>query len=45
MQNSEVILNNLAKQASKPEFKFDRLYRILYNPDIYVKAYSNIYSN
>lgn len=45
MQNSEVILNNLAKQAEKPEFKFNRLYRILYNPDIYVKAYSNIYSN
>lgn len=45
MQNSEVILNNLAKQAEKPEFRFNRLYRILYNPDIYVKAYSNIYSN
>lgn len=45
MQSSEVILNNLTKQALKPDFKFDRLYRILYNPDIYIRAYSNIYSN
>ena len=45
MQNSEVILNNLTKQALKPEFMFRKLYRIFYNPDIYRKAYSNIYSN
>ncbi|AOY77013.1 reverse transcriptase/maturase family protein [Clostridium formicaceticum] len=45
MQNSEIVLINLSKQALKPKFKFDRLYRILYNESIYRKAYSNIYSN
>ncbi|HDR3888976.1 TPA: group II intron reverse transcriptase/maturase [Bacillus cereus] len=45
MQNSEIVLINLSKQAKKKDFYFDRLYRILYNPQMYIKAYSNIYKN
>lgn len=45
MQNSEIVLINLSKQAKKGNFYFDRLYRILYNPQMYIKAYSNIYKN
>lgn len=45
MQNSETVLINLSKQASKRDYVFDRLYRNLYNPDFYVKAYANIYKN
>jgi group II intron reverse transcriptase/maturase len=45
MQSSEIVLINLFKQAQNPKFKFDRLYRNLYNMDMYKKAYSNIYSN
>lgn len=45
MQNSEIVLINLSKQAKKGDYYFDRLYRILYNPQMYIKAYSNIYKN
>lgn len=45
MQNPEIILTNLSRQALNKEYKFDRIYRILYNPDMYVKSYANIYKN
>ena len=45
MQNPEIILTNLSKQALDKEYKFNRIYRILYNPDMYVKSYANIYKN
>lgn len=45
MQNSEVVLYNLSKQTLNKEYKFDRLYRNLYNEDFYIKAYTKIYKN
>lgn len=45
MQNSEVVLINLSKQALKENYIHDRLYRILYNPQMYITAFSNIYKN
>lgn len=45
MRNPEIILNNLNQQATKQNYKFERLYRNLYNPDFYLQAYDNIYAN
>jgi len=40
--NSENILIGLSKQAQSKEYQFDRIYRNLYIPDMYIKAYNNI---
>lgn len=45
MQNSEVVLYNLSKQASKEGYCYDRLYRNMYNKEFYIKAYKKIYKN
>ncbi|MBM7556442.1 reverse transcriptase domain-containing protein [Halanaerobacter jeridensis] len=45
MRNPKVVLYNLAKQAKKEDYKFRRIYRNLYNPKFYLKAYDNIYAN
>ena len=45
MQNSEIVLYNLSKQASKDNYQYDRLYRNLYNKALYIKAYTKIYKN
>lgn len=45
MQNSEVILYNLSKHAKTKQYKFKRLYRLLYNKDLYYKAIAKIYKN
>lgn len=45
MQNSETILYNLSKHASNKEYEFKRLYRLLYNKDLYYKAIAKIYKN
>lgn len=45
IRNSEKVFIELSKQAQDKSYQFERLYRILCNPDMYVKAYSNIYSN
>lgn len=45
MRDSEKVLIELSKQARNKEYQFERLYRILCNPDMYTRAYSNIYSN
>jgi group II intron reverse transcriptase/maturase len=45
MQNAEAILSILSqKSAQRKEYVFDRLYRHLFNPDLYLLAYSNIYA-
>ena len=44
MQKPEIILNNLHKQSKNKDYKFRRLYRILYNPDFYYRAYCKIYA-
>ncbi len=38
MRNFETVLYNLAKQAKNREYRFERLIRLLYNPDFYRKA-------
>lgn len=43
--NSETILYNLSKNAENKDYEFKRLYRLLYNKDIYYKAISKIYKN
>ncbi|MEH6892675.1 reverse transcriptase domain-containing protein [Bacillus sp. JJ864] len=45
MQNSEIVLYNLSKQANKENYRYDRLYRNLFNKDFYYKAYTKIYKN
>lgn len=45
MLNSENALIGISKAAQNKEFQFDRIYRNLYNNNMYIKAYSNIYSN
>lgn len=45
MQNSEVVLYNLSKQAKNENFTFNKIYRNLYNKDFYYRAYANIYAN
>ncbi len=44
MRNPDVVLNNLSSKSNKNEYVFDRLYRNLYNPEFYLKAYAKIYA-
>lgn len=45
MRNPNVILENLQKHTETADYKYERLYRNLYNPDFYLQAYQNIYAN
>lgn len=45
MRNSEKVLNSLSEHSSNLDYKFDRLYRILFNEEMYAVAYQKIYSN
>ncbi len=45
MRSPKVILENLQKHANAEEYRYERLYRNLYNPDFYLQAYQNIYAN
>ena len=45
MRNSEKVLNSLSEHSSNLNYKFDRLYRILFNEEMYAVAYQKIYSN
>lgn len=45
MRNPTDVLNSLNKQSKNPSYKFQRLYRNLYNPEFYLLAYRNIYAN
>lgn len=45
MRDSEKVLVELSKQAQNKEYQFERIYRIVCNPNMYIKAYSNIYAN
>lgn len=44
MRNPIIVLDNLAKKTKENNYKFQRLYRNLYNKEFYLMAYSNIYS-
>jgi len=45
MRNPTDVLSSLNKQSTKPEYRYQRLYRNLYNPEFYLLAYKNIYAN
>ncbi len=45
MRNPEKVLNSLINHNKDKNYKFERLYRILYNKDMYLLAYQNIYAH
>lgn len=45
LRNPIEVLNNLTKKSKNENYRFQRLYRNLYNPDFYWLAYKNIYAN
>lgn len=45
MRSPSQVLNNLVDCSKKPNYKFQRLYRNLYNIEFYYEAYQNIYAN
>lgn len=44
MRNPQNVLNSLYQHSSNPLYKFDRLYRNLYNKELFLRAYQNIYA-
>lgn len=44
MQKPEIMLNNFSKQTEKVGYKFNKLYKNLYNIELYTRAYGEIYS-
>jgi group II intron reverse transcriptase/maturase len=44
MRNPEKVLNSLTQHSSDLNYKFERLYRILFNEEIYHIAYKRIYA-
>lgn len=45
MRNPENVLISLTKHSNQKDYKYERLYRLLYNEEMYLIAYQNIYSN
>ena len=45
MRNPTDVLNSLSDKSKNLMYKFERLYRNLYNPEFYLLAYKNIYAN
>lgn len=45
MRNPIEVLTNLTEKSKDKTYKFQRLYRNLYNPEFYWLAYRNIYAN
>ena len=45
MRNPIDVLNSLSDKWKNPSYRFERLYRNLYNPEFYMLAYKNIYAN
>ena len=45
MRNPIDVLNSLSDKSKNPNYRFQRLYRNLYNPGFYLLAYKNIYAN
>lgn len=45
MRSPKIILENLQKHSKEENYKYERLYRNLYNEDFYLQALQNIYSN
>ena len=45
MRSPNVILENLQKHSAAEGYRYERLYRNLYNPDFYLQAHRNIYAD
>lgn len=45
MRNPIDVLNSLSDKSKHSEYRFERLYRNLYNSEFYMLAYKNIYAN
>ena len=45
MRSPKIILENLQKHSYEDNYKYEKLYRNLYNPEFYLQAYQNIYAN
>ncbi len=45
MRNPTDVLNSLSDKSKNPSYRYERLYRNLYNPEFYMLAYKNIYAN
>ena len=45
LRNPIEVLKNLTEKSKNENYKFQRLYRNLYNPEFYWLAYKNIYAN
>lgn len=45
MRSPKIILENLQKHSKEENYKYERLYRNLYNEDFYLLALQNIYAN
>jgi len=45
MRNPEKVLNSLAQHSKNSDYKFERLYRILFNEEMFLTAYQKIYAN
>lgn len=43
MREPDLVLDTLAKHAKKPDYFFERLYKNLFNPQFFLKAYGNMY--
>lgn len=44
MRNPENVLNSLSKHSGNLSYKFERLYRVMFNEEMFYAAYQNIYS-
>jgi group II intron reverse transcriptase/maturase len=45
MRSPQNVLENLQRHSLDKTYRYERLYRNLYNPDFYLLAYQNIYAN
>lgn len=45
MRSSEEVIYHLIKMSNNPNYVFERIYRNLYNPNLYLMAIGNLYSN
>lgn len=45
MRNPENVLNSLSEHSKEKNYKYRRLYRLLFNRDMYLTAYQKIYAN
>ena len=42
MRNPEVILNTLCSHSKDKDYKYERIYRILFNEELFMLAYEKI---